>query len=190
MPSKSSPFDLRLRPIRVDDVDAIMEWINDPEVTRNFAGIRGRITREQEVDFLEQMIASENDRLYAIEALDGTYLGNAGLHKIYWPARNARLGIVIGSPKARGQGRGQQVLKLLLAKAFIDLGLHKVWLIHFVTNRRMAHITQKLGFKGEGTLRDEYYTDRFHDMCRVSMLEDEFRNLAPDWGFPTASASG
>ena len=112
MPSKSSPFDLRLRPIRVDDVDAIMEWINDPEVTRNFAGIRGRITREQEVDFLEQMIASENDRLYAIEALDGTYLGNAGLHKIYWPARNARLGIVIGSPKARGQGRGQQVLKL------------------------------------------------------------------------------
>ncbi len=165
---------VRLRPIRTSDVDAIMEWINDPDVTRNFADMSRRITREQELAFLERMIASETDRLCAIETLEGEYLGNAGVHKIYWPARNGRLGIVIGKKTARGQGLGTETLRTLAAYAFAELGLHKVWLVHYKTNTRMAHMARKLGFQQEGVLRDEYFHEGdFHDMVRWSLLEDE-----------------
>jgi RimJ/RimL family protein N-acetyltransferase len=69
---------MRLRPIRLDDVD----HINEPDVTRNFADMSTKITREQELAFLSKMIASDADRLFAIEDDDGGYLGNAGIHKI------------------------------------------------------------------------------------------------------------
>lgn len=172
-------YRVRLRPIRLDDVDAIMEWINDEEVTRNFAGMAGRITREQELAFLEQVIASDTDRLYAVEDLQGRYLGNAGVHKIYWPARNGRLGLVIGRRDVHGQGLGQEALRLLVALAFRELGLHKVWIVHFRDNGRMAHLCGKLGFQLEGVLRDEYHhRDAWHDMVRHSLLAHEFEGAA------------
>lgn len=177
---------IQLRPIRVDDVDAIMTWVNDPEVVRNFATL-GNITREQEVAFLERMIASETDRLYAIETLDGMYLGNAGVHKIWWPARNGRLGIVIGDKAHHGRGLAQEALRSLLALGFEDLGLHKLWMVHYATNERMRHIAGKLGMTEEGRLRDEYFHQGgFHDMVRHAILEHEYRALAPSWGHTPA----
>jgi RimJ/RimL family protein N-acetyltransferase len=167
-------YRVRLRPIRLDDVDAIMTWINDPEVTKNFAGMSSEITREQELAFLESILASETDRLYAIEDFEGRYLGNAGIHKIYWPARNGRLGIVLGARDARGRGLGSEALNLLCAVGFRELGLHKLWLVHYATNERMRHVARKLGFVEEGVLRDEYFhRGEFHDMVRHSLLEDE-----------------
>jgi len=178
-------YRIQLRPIRLDDVDAIMAWINDPSVTRNFAKMSTTITREQEIAFLERPLESDADRLFAIEDLDGNYLGNAGLHKIYWPARNGRLGIVIGDKDAQGKGLGQEALRLITALGFEVLGLHKIWLVHFATNARMHHIAKKLGFTEEGTLRDEYFHDgEFHDMLRHSLLEHEFGALRDRWSLP------
>jgi diamine N-acetyltransferase len=159
-----------------------MDWVNEPDVTRNFAELRETITRDQELAFIERMTASKNDFLYAITDLDGHYIGNAGLHKIYWPALNARLGLVIGSESAKGLG--QQALRLLCAVAFTEHNLHKVWLIHFDTNERMAHIVKKHGFSYEGTLREEYFTTKYHDMVRHSLLASEFEILAPSWSLP------
>lgn len=167
--------DIRLRPIRVDDVDAIMEWINDPAVTANFATMSQHITREEELAFLERTIASPTDRLFAIEDAAGTYLGNAGIHKIWWPARNGRLGIVVGRKEAQGRGVAQAALRALCAIGFRELGLHKLWLVHYSTNARMAHVAGKLGFVREGVLRDEYFHQgTYHDMVRHSLLAHEF----------------
>lgn len=169
------PMKITLRPLAMSDLDAIMEWINDPEVTRNFAGLSKEITREQEEAYLERVLADSNERLWAVVDPQGRYLGNAGIHKIYWPARNGRLGVVLGGRGARGRGLGTEVVRLLCRKGFGELGLHKLWLMHYATNDRMAHIAQKLGFQQEGRLRDEYFHQgAFHDMVRWSLLEDEF----------------
>jgi len=175
-------YRIGLRPISLEDVDAIMGWINDPDVTRNFAGMSKVITRDEEIAFLETMIASENDSLHAIVDESGTYLGNAGIHKIYWPARNGRLGVVIGSTAAQGKGLGQEALKLITAYGFMRLNLHKIWVIHYRENARMHHIMKKLGFVEEGVLRDEYFNaDVFHDMIRHSLLEGEFDDRRVTW---------
>jgi RimJ/RimL family protein N-acetyltransferase len=167
---------LGLRPISTSDIDAIMAWINDPEVTRNFAHMSGEITREQELAWLEEVIASPTDRLYAVVDEHGAYLGNAGIHKIYWPARNGRLGLVLGAPGSRSRGLGTHAMRLLTEIAFSELGLHKVWMVHYRSNARMAHLATKLGFTEEGVLRDEYFHGgAFHDMIRWSLLEDDPR---------------
>jgi len=176
-------FDIGLRRLEMSDLDSIMEWINDPDVTKNFAGMSSKITRDQEAAFLEKMADSDTDRLYAVVDRKGHYLGNAGIHKIYWPARNGRVGIVLGARGARGRGYGQQTLKLLSAQAFLELDLHKLWLVHYSTNARMAHIATKLGFIEEGRLREEYFhAGEYHDMVRYGLLEQDFATLAESWG--------
>lgn len=164
-----------LRPIREDDVDAIMGWINDPEITRNFAAFGEPVTHEQELAFIRDMIASKNDRLFAIERVDQPGLiGTAGIHRIYWPAKNGRLGLMVGKHTLQGQGLGQQTMRLLVAYAFEVLKLHKVWLVHYADNARMRHIAGKLGFRQEGVLRDEYFHQgRWHDMVRHALLESD-----------------
>lgn len=174
-----------LRPIRLDDVDAVLGWINDPDVTRNFARMSEPISREEELAFLERMIASDTDRLCAVVDRGGACIGSAGIHRIYWPARNGRLGLVLHRD-AQGQGLGREVLRLLCALGFRELGLHKLWLVHYATNARMQHLAATLGFVPEGLLRDEYHhRGVFHDMLRHAILEDEFEALAEAWGMLT-----
>jgi len=176
-------FRIGLRPIAMSDVDSIMEWVNEPSVTRNFAGMSRTITRDEEAVFIQKMMDSPNDRLWAIVTRDGQNLGNAGIHKIYWPARNGRLGIVLGRSGFQGKGLGQEALRLLIAMGFMELSLHKLWVVHYETNARMMHILKKLGFQKEGLLRDEYFHgETFHNMVRQSMLGPEFTAISEEWG--------
>jgi diamine N-acetyltransferase len=171
------PVTVTLRPLRLDDLDHLMTWVNDPEITRNFAQL-GEISREQEQAWLERTLAATNERVWAIEDPDGTYLGNVGLHQIHWPSRNARLGIVVASRAHHGRGVAQAALKAVLDRGFAELGLHKIWAVHFHDNARMAHILGKLGFVVEGRLRDEYFHDgRYHDMLRHSILDADHTAL-------------
>jgi RimJ/RimL family protein N-acetyltransferase len=168
---------IELVPIQVSDVDSIMEWINDPEVTKNFALSESHITREQETTFIAGVVAEmqkprPSDFMFAVH-LDGVLIGTAGIHKIYWPAGNARLGIMLG--RHRGEGLGEIVLKSLIKHAFLIMNLHKVWMIHFETNARVRHLAEKMGFVCEGVLRDEYYHNgEYHNMVRHSLLNHEF----------------
>ena len=74
-----------LRPLSVDDLDAVMTWVNDKEVVGNLAVFAGApITREQERAWIERVTASPEDRVFSIFAAeDGRYLGQVGLHQIF-----------------------------------------------------------------------------------------------------------
>lgn len=172
---------IRLRTIAEGDVDAIMGWINDPEITRNFAAFAEPISRDQELAFIRAMRASDADRLFAIEPIgEAGLIGTAGLHRIYWPARNGRLGLMIGKREAQGRGIGQEAMRLLIAYGFERLDLHKLWLVHYADNQRMRHIAGKLGFVEKGVLRDEYFhAGRWHDMVRHALLAPEWRAANP-----------
>jgi len=193
---------VRLEPLSEDHLDGIMTWVNDPEVTFYFADLSRRITREEEARFVRDLIASDKERIFSIfgtlparpeaaatleaaaaEDAEGIatrapeslpdYIGQIGLSKIYWPARNARLGIML--PRyAWGCGVAQAATRALLEIAFDELDLHKVWLIVRCSNARGLYLWTKLGFQCEGILRDEYYSrGRFHDMMRMSILRDD-----------------
>ena len=166
----------RIRPISLQDVDNIMKWVNDPEVIKNFQNFDLKITREQEIAYLEKMVTSNSDRVFAIEAEDGTYLGNVGLHGISSKNRLGRLALIIGNQAYRGQGYGQSAVCAVLKYAFEERNFNKVWLMAFQENERARHIYEKAGFHIEGVLREEYAdrSGKFHDMVRMSILRNEY----------------
>ncbi len=171
---------VRLRPVAMADLDRIMSWINDPEVTANIANIKSPVTREEEGAWLERTLKSANDCLWSIEdAATGEYAGQCGIHQIYWPARNGRLAVIIRR-EFQGRGFGRAATLELLRRGFGELKLHKIWCIVWEDNPKTVHLNRSLGFQQEGRLVDEYCLDgRYHHMLRLYMLESDFAARYP-----------
>lgn len=166
----------KVRPLEMNDLDEIMKWVNDPEVIGKFTNFKRPMTRKQEATYLEQIIASEKDQLFAVETESGDYLGNIGLHDINYNTRSGRLAIILGNKKYWGKGYAQSTVEGLLEHAFEKYHLHKVWAIVMEPNKKMQHILEKCGFKKEGLLRDEYFSQgKYHNMVRMSILEKEYK---------------
>lgn len=170
---------IHLRPIEMNDLDLLMEWVNDPEVVGNFNDLGKIITREEEQKYLQRIVASDKDQLYAIETADGNYVGNIGLHDIDQVRKSARFGLIIGKKQYWGQGYAQSAIQALLEVAFQQQRLQIVWGKFLTTNEKMRHINvNKCGFKVEGIMPGEYFRDgKYHDMLKVSMNADEYQQM-------------
>lgn len=167
-----------LRLLDISDLDNVMQWVNDPELMKNFADFATRKSREEEKRFLEKIIASENDKAFSIESETGEYIGSAGIYQIHWPSRHGRLAIILGNKSYHGQGYAQNTINKVLKLAFEQYNLHKVWLLVFEDNKKVRHIYEKCGFKVEGFLRDEYFhKGSYHTMVRMSILEKEYYEI-------------
>jgi len=167
-------FSVYLRSLSLLDVHHMMKWVNEPEHTKNMARLHHKVTLEEETQWVQKMITSPNDFVYVIiRESDGAYIGNVGIHEIYGNARRGRIGLFI---QESGQGYGKQALQLICDAAFQHLKLHKLWLIHYAHNTRMKHMTDLLGFRQEGVMRDEYvdHEGNFHDMIRTCILEQDY----------------
>lgn len=164
-----------LRPLEMKDLDNVMKWVNDPEVIGNFASFSHPISREDEAEFISNILKSDNDKVFSIENEKEDYLGQTGLNQIHWPSKVARLSMIISNKKQGGKGYAQVAFKELLRLAFEEYDLHKVWIITFFTNKRMQHIMKKLDFKREGIFKEEYYNKgKYHDLVKMSLLDKEY----------------
>ncbi|MBI4440630.1 GNAT family N-acetyltransferase [Candidatus Woesearchaeota archaeon] len=160
---------LTIRPLAMADVDHIMQWINDPEVVGNFAKFTAQTTRAEEEAYVQKMLTSKTDRVYAID-VDGTYIGNIGLHEINWTNKTARLAIIIGRKDYWGKGFAQWAIKGIMKEANA-LSLHKVWLVVLARNAKARHIYEKCGFQQEGLLKEEYCLGgHYLDMVRMAHI--------------------
>ena len=165
---------VKLRPVDERDVDDILAWVNDGDVVKNLAAFAGKaLTRDDEVAWVRKMRTSTDDRVYTVVSPDERYLGQVGLHQIFWRSKVGRAAAIISADQ--GRGYGSAAMARLLDVAFGELALHKVWLMVFDTNARSRRTWQRLGFVEEGVLRDEYFHEgAWHDMVRMGMLASEW----------------
>jgi diamine N-acetyltransferase len=83
--------------------------------------------------------------------------------------------VVVKSP---GQGRGKQILRELLDRAFHEFKAHRVWLDVFETNLRARHVYESLGFRYDGIFREANFRDgAYHSLCLMSLLDREYAEL-------------
>jgi len=168
----------KIRPLKLNDLDNIMGWVNDPEIVGRYAYFTKPFSRKQEEEWLKQKISSKTDIFYAIENGSGIYLGNCAIEKIHWPAKHGRLSITIGNKKERGKGHGFRAINLLLDKAFNEHDLHKIYLVVAVDNPRGIQLFKKCGFVEEGLLKDHYVIDgKYVVMYTMRILKSEFNKI-------------
>lgn len=163
-------------PLTINDLDNtlenVMTWVNDPEVTKNFDKFDHVFTRDEEHEYLEKLLTSFNDRVFAIENENHKYVGQISINQIYWPARHGRLGTVIGNKNEWNKGHAKRANGQILEVAFNELKLNKIWAIFYETNQKIRHICETLGYVKEGLLVDEYYHNgKYHNMVRMAITK-------------------
>ena len=138
---------LHLEPLSPEHLPHVMTWVNDREVMQYFANRQTDINQSDEAAYLEGLIASKQERVYSIFD-DEVYVGQVSLNQIYWPAKNARLFVVVRR-ELQGRGYGTSAVERIVERAFGELGLRKIWLIVRKDNRHAQAMYLKLGFDFE-----------------------------------------
>ncbi|MBM4360433.1 MAG: GNAT family N-acetyltransferase [Deltaproteobacteria bacterium] len=161
-----------LVPLSVDHLAHVMTWVNEHEVMQYFANRQDDVSEAEERAYLERLVASPTDRAYSVFDEAGAYVGQCSVNQIYWPARNGRVFLVVRRER-QGGGFGPAALAALIECAFVELGLHKLWLIVRRDNRVAQAMYLRAGFDFEGVLIDEYFVQgRYHDMVRMAVRRD------------------
>ncbi|MHA1914629.1 MAG: GNAT family N-acetyltransferase [Promethearchaeota archaeon] len=86
-------------------------------------------------------------------------IGSIGLFKINWLNRNAHIAATIGEPEYWGKGIAGEASNLLIRYGFTELNFHKIYAEVFNPNKRSLRAAEKLGFKPEGVLKEDFYID-------------------------------
>jgi RimJ/RimL family protein N-acetyltransferase len=171
-----------LRPARPSDAADRFAAGRDPELVWAYGGDPARIkpmTPEGGESFYRQLAADPYG--WAIEH-EGRCIGSARLHSLSQEDRRARYAVGIFDSRCWSRGLGTEVTRLVLRCAFETLGLHRVDLRVLADNERAIRCYLRCGFVREGLERDSalvggvWRSDVF-----MSVLEDEYRRLAPGW---------
>jgi len=167
-----------LRPIyKKTDLESCLKWINDLEVTR-YLFIDPPVTRQQEEKWFDDLAVRETDKVFAIETLDGKFIGTVGLHHINWKSRNAITGIIIGEKNYWNQGYGTDAEMLILYFAFNILNLRKVCSSVYSSNPRSLRCHQNCGFEIEGTKRQQIFKNgTYQDEIILGVFRDEWEKI-------------
>ena len=87
-----------------------------------------------------------------------------GLSHIDKINKTAEIFVVIGEDDYRGKGIGRQAVQWIVDFGFKQLKLHKIALAVFAENLVAVKLYKSLGFKQEGTLKDDaYFGGKYHD---------------------------
>jgi len=176
---------LRLTPLNLDHIDAILEWANDAAVTGNSQFWREPSDRKRVARFILEREDDPDSVYFAAFVRDDCteraigYVGNVFLIHLNRSHRRCQVGITL-KQAAWNHGYAQELLPALLGYAFGDLEMHKVSLQVFTTNTKAVQLYTKLGFQTEGVLRAHYWVqDAYHDMFSMSLLRGEYPPTGP-----------
>jgi RimJ/RimL family protein N-acetyltransferase len=151
-----------------------MRWLNDPEVNY-FLAVSTPQTESMEEEWFDAMSKSDKDFVFAIETLDGRYIGNIGLHHINWKDGTATTGAFIGEKELWGKGYGTDAKMLILNFAFNELGLKKINSEAFIFNKRSVNYSLGCGYKKEGKRRSQIFRHgRRWDTVLLGILREEW----------------
>ena len=117
--------------------------------------------------------ADRSRKDFAIIA-NGEHIGNCGLTDIDTARRKAQLWIYIGD--GRGKGAGSIAVRKLLAYAFDDLDLHRVYIRVLANNPQAICFYQRFGFSIEGIFRQ----DTIQNGEPIDFMRWRFCAITPD----------
>jgi UDP-4-amino-4,6-dideoxy-N-acetyl-beta-L-altrosamine N-acetyltransferase len=154
------------------DLESLRNWRNNPSLRKYFREHKD-ITKIDQSNWYKKILSDKNQYNFSIFA-ENNLIGHCGLYYINWINRSAEFGIYIGNNNYRNGGYGSDALRTLIKYGFNDLNLNKIW-CEVYKNNEALHVYKHIGFKHEGTLRDNYYNEgRYWDSDILSMLKKEY----------------
>ena len=169
-----------LRDTQRADMENKVRWFNDPQVNKTLL-LEDKLDLQRTLKWFDEHAGDDSRQEFIVENRKGEPIGITGLLHINRRHGTAECYCVIGDKAYWGKGIGTEVHKLLVDWGFKNLGLNKIWADIRAENIAIVKVIEKLGFKVEGTLRQERIIEGSRiDVVRIGLLRDEFYQLHPE----------
>jgi len=170
--------EIRLRPLKVEDIEKTNIWRNDQELIKLTMGLKFPKTLEMDKEWFHCALNDKSNRniyLGIDELISNNFIGIIQICNIDWISKICELGIVIGDKNMQGKGYGTEAMSLLFGYAFYTLNLRKI-LLHVVSlNDNAKTLYDKLGFREEGRLSKHFFVvGDYHDIYILSLFKEDF----------------
>lgn len=161
----------RLRPMREQDLEYVLEWRNHPNV-RLHMYTQSIISMHEHRSWFERATLSSQRHLLIYEK-DSKPLGFVNINVLDETAGRAEWGFYLAPDAPRGSGRG--LGQCTLVYVFANLKLHKLCGEALAGNHRSQRFHERLGFRREAVLRDHFHDGKvYHDIIGFGLLADEW----------------
>lgn len=166
--------DVKLRPLEREDLKFVHKLNNNAKIMSYWFEEPYESFVELQ-DLYDKHIHVQSERRFIVER-EGEMLGLVELVEIDYIHRRAEFQIII-HPQHQGHGYSVKATKLAMYYAFSVLNMHKLYLIVDRVNEKAIHVYEKVGFRIEGELKDEFFVDgKYHDAIRMCMFQEEYFN--------------
>lgn len=169
---------LILRPFSLDDASAVQRLAGEWDIARYTLTIPHPYEDGMAEQFIEslQPAFDRGDLLaLAVTTMVDGLIGSIGLNLSRVQVHeHAELGYWIGKPYW-GRGYASEASAAVLAYAFTELRLHRIYAEHFPRNRASGRVLQKIGMTHEGRLREQFKRmGVFEDVEMYGILRHEW----------------
>lgn len=168
--------DTALRPWRDDDLAALVEACQDPEISR-WTSVPYPYGEADARAYLRQRrdsAAASATAPFAIVASAGDrLLGSIALSRFAWDHQRAEVGYWL-TRAARGCGHATRAVALICAWGLGTLGLERIDLMAATGNLASQRVAERCGFTREAVLRSHLHgRDGYQDMVVFGLLAGE-----------------
>ena len=167
-----TPASVTLRPLERGDLHFV-------HLLNNNRSIMGYWFEEPYESFVEleelyrKHIHDQSERRFIIEDGTGERVGLVELVEIDHLHRRGEFLIMI-SPEQQDRGYAKAATRLAINYAFRMLNLYKLYLLVDVDNARAIRVYEGAGFRREGVLVDEFFSDgRYRSVLRMCLFQHE-----------------
>ena len=168
---------INLRPVTLEDGKLIVKWRNSEHVSKHCLN-KNPITLESNAEFYKKNILTKNYLQFIVEKItDGILsypIGTVYLKDIDKTNKRCELCIFTSDDEEWNTEFQEIAVKILLNKAFSELGMHKVYSYAFYKFLDEATLLKNVGFSIEAVLKNEAVDEngKYDDIIRFSLINE------------------
>lgn len=174
-----------LRPITLEDGPTIVKWRNTPKV-REHCLHQKPITIESNKAFFHQFVETGWYQQFIVERIDEDFgvasypIATVYLKDIDRTNKRCELCIFTSDDEEWNTVSQSIAVKMLLQKAFDELGMHKVYSYAFYKFMNEASLLKRAGFTTEAILKDEAVNaeGEYEDIVRFVITDEEWKGVS------------
>ena len=168
-------MNIKFRPHKREDIPFRVKWLNNPRVAK-WIGVSNpkkvtKKTANKWFDDYEKESKKGTKKFFTV--FDGKKpIGLVGLSRIHKIDGSTDLFIIIGDDSYIGKGISKAIMNFIVNEyGFKKLRLHKINLGVFTDNKIAVGLYKKMGFKVEGTNKDEsFFRGKYHDLYSMAIF--------------------
>lgn len=173
-----------LRAFEYTDEDFLIELRLNKELFRYTCGNTYFMSTEHSKKLLSDNIFSNQNQLYLLICLyqDEIPIGYLSIDSIDHVNKKVQWGGIVIDPQYTGKGYGTMASKLMIKFVFEELNMNRIYGYWMEENSASLKMSEKLGFKIEGILREHVFKwNKYHSVYICSLLKKDYIENYGNW---------